>query len=416
MVSSSPFFMANTFGDESKGSKDRITPSHHLSAATSMRNHPPSAHIQSLAPLNHSHHHRSSSRGSPYNLPFPAVKNGRECSSEQEDEALHFESVYTAYRQYATFSRFARRGWQQRFYSLPHSQRQYLPPALGDPDCAEAKLREQVFKEAEIRNQFLLDTILRYAGVPTSQEVLPGKGLHQDSIPTWASEESIAKVASVIKSLARDWSEEGKPERDAAYGPILQALQTYLKISELDHDDDNNDDVITSPPQPLMHVRPIKVCVPGAGVGRLALEIRALGYEVQGNEFSSYMLLASNFILNGGAHLNMPFRISPFLMETRNLDLALNPAREIKIPDCDVMQMIQQRKLPYIPDFSMVAGDFVSIYSDEKHHEAWDCCVSCFFIDTAPSIIEYFLVIYKMLIPGGIFINFGPLLYHWYVV
>ena len=128
------------------------------------------------------------------------------------------------------------------------------------------------------------------------------------------------------------------------------------------------------------------------------------------------MLLASNFILNGGANPTTPFKISPFLNETRNVAGALNPAREIRIPDCDVMQMIlQQRKnLPYNPDFSMVAGDFVAIYSDPKNHEAWDACVSCFFIDTAPSIIEYFLVIHKMLIPGGVFINFGPLLYHWY--
>lgn len=36
----------------------------------------------------------------------------------------------------------------------------------------------------------------------------------------------------------------------------------------------------------------------GAGLGRLCLELTNLGFEVQGNEFSYYMLLTSSFILN----------------------------------------------------------------------------------------------------------------------
>lgn len=39
-------------------------------------------------------------------------------------------------------------------------------------------------------------------------------------------------------------------------------------------------------------------CHAGAGLGRLCLELTNLGFEVQGNEFSYYMLLTSSFILN----------------------------------------------------------------------------------------------------------------------
>lgn len=42
----------------------------------------------------------------------------------------------------------------------------------------------------------------------------------------------------------------------------------------------------------------IKILVPGAGLGRLAFEIAKLGYTCQGNEFSLFMLLASQFVLN----------------------------------------------------------------------------------------------------------------------
>ncbi len=38
--------------------------------------------------------------------------------------------------------------------------------------------------------------------------------------------------------------------------------------------------------------RPPRVLVPGAGLARLCVEVAALGYEAQGNEFSYFMLLA----------------------------------------------------------------------------------------------------------------------------
>ena len=41
-----------------------------------------------------------------------------------------------------------------------------------------------------------------------------------------------------------------------------------------------------------------KVLCPGAGLGRLVLEIAGRGYAAQGNEFSYFMLLASNYLLN----------------------------------------------------------------------------------------------------------------------
>ena len=42
----------------------------------------------------------------------------------------------------------------------------------------------------------------------------------------------------------------------------------------------------------------ISILVPGAGLGRLAFEIARRGYTCQGNEFSLFMLFASNFVLN----------------------------------------------------------------------------------------------------------------------
>jgi carnosine N-methyltransferase len=42
----------------------------------------------------------------------------------------------------------------------------------------------------------------------------------------------------------------------------------------------------------------VKVLVPGAGLGRLVFDIAQQGFSCQGNEFSLFMLFASNFVLN----------------------------------------------------------------------------------------------------------------------
>ena len=66
--------------------------------------------------------------------------------------------------------------------------------------------------------------------------------------------------------------------------------------------------------------------------------------------------------------------------------------------------------MPEGVEFSMNAGDFLDIYEKEKGQ--WDCVATCFFIDTAQNIISYIERIHSVLKPGGIWVNSGPLLYH----
>jgi carnosine N-methyltransferase len=62
--------------------------------------------------------------------------------------------------------------------------------------------------------------------------------------------------------------------------------------------------------------------------------------------------------------------------------------------------------------FSMCGGDFVEVYNESSHAGMWDAVVTCFFIDTAHNVIEYIQTISKILKDGGVWINLGPLLYH----
>ncbi|KAG9078225.1 hypothetical protein FS749_009802, partial [Ceratobasidium sp. UAMH 11750] len=102
------------------------------------------------------------------------------------------------------------------------------------------------------------------------------------------------KVRSTLKQFVRDWGVEGKVERDACYGPMLDALCEYF------HD------------VPVEERGNFRVLVPGAGLGRLAWDVAARGFTCQGNEFSHYMLLASYFILNR-THAKFEHTIHPFV-------------------------------------------------------------------------------------------------------
>ena len=62
-------------------------------------------------------------------------------------------------------------------------------------------------------------------------------------------------------------------------------------------------------------------------------------------------------------------------------------------------------------EMSMVAGEFVHVYKNQLN--SWDSIVTCFFLDTANNIIEYVETIYSILKEGGVWINMGPLLYHY---
>lgn len=94
--------------------------------------------------------------------------------------------------------------------------------------------------------------------------------------------------------------------------------------------------------------------------------------------------------------------VYPFLCNTANLINEEAQCMSVEIPDVK----IQSSKYP----FSMSSGDFVEIYSQERGE--WDAIVTSFFIDTASNVLEYLQTIYEALKPGGIWINCGPLLYH----
>eukprot|EP00994_Dinema_validum_P007751 NODE_659_length_1456_cov_107.656716_g494_i0.p1 GENE.NODE_659_length_1456_cov_107.656716_g494_i0~~NODE_659_length_1456_cov_107.656716_g494_i0.p1 ORF type:complete len:434 (-),score=111.80 NODE_659_length_1456_cov_107.656716_g494_i0:155-1393(-) len=198
------------------------------------------------------------------------------------------------------------------------------------------------------------------------------------------------KVLSTFRQFVRDWSDEGKAERDVTYGPLLEQLgKSFPNVNARGN---------------------MKVLVPGSGLSRLAFEIYMMGFQSQGSEFSHHMLIQGSFILNHVAKARS-FTIYPFVHHITNNRERGDPLRPIHIPDVAPCEALENAP-PNNGGFSMCAGDFLEVYSKPSEVNAWNAVVTCFFIDTAHNIFEYISTLSRLLVVGGVWLNVGPLLWH----
>ncbi|CAL8126988.1 unnamed protein product [Orchesella dallaii] len=198
------------------------------------------------------------------------------------------------------------------------------------------------------------------------------------------------KLQAVLKHIVRDWTAEGKKERDSCYKPLIDEVEEIFGNTRVDGYSD------------------IKILIPGAGMGRLSHELVRRGYIVQGNEFSLFMLFASNFILNKCSGKAV-YKCHPWIHQNTNVLNHQDQTREISFPDIDPCDLPANSGCR----FSMTAGDFLEAYATPTQESAWDCVVTCFFIDCANNIITYLERIFSCLKDGGMWLNLGPLLYHY---
>ena len=222
------------------------------------------------------------------------------------------------------------------------------------------------------------------------------------------------KVRSTLLQLMREWSDQGIQERDVAYRKLFGELCERFP------------DINTR--------KDVKVLVPGCGLGRIIFELVKLGFWCQGNEFSYHMLVTSNYILNHCAISNSN-TIFPFIHRASHVQRRLNQLAPVTIPDISTVAIQEvAEKHPEIPFgelMSMTAGSFVDLYGPEdisysdiytgdpmasqfrsSNKNSFDVVITCFFIDTASNIIEYLKTIRHCLKQDGLWINFGPLLWH----
>ncbi|RNF25635.1 uncharacterized protein Tco025E_02195 [Trypanosoma conorhini] len=204
----------------------------------------------------------------------------------------------------------------------------------------------------------------------------------------------IDKVFTTLRQFVRDWSAEGAPERNSVYLPILTTLEA-------------------SYPDRAARAG-VKILVPGAGLCRLSVELALRGFSAQANEFSYHMLIAGHYIQNHVVS-SCQHTIYPYVDNTSNLVNREDQFADVHIPDLcpfEAIDNLRAEEQYFFGELSMVAGDFTEVYAREHQRKSWNAVVTCFFIDTAHNIVEYIEIIYNLLVPGGYWVNVGPLLYH----
>lgn len=107
---------------------------------------------------------------------------------------------------------------------------------------------------------------------------------------------------------------------------------------------------------PHSDVSKVKILVPGAGLGRLTYEFAKRGYYCEGNEFSLFMLFASNFVLNQCSIENQ-YTIYPWVHQYDNNAKRQDQVRSVTFPDVSPAPA----QAPIKGNFNMVAGDFLQV-------------------------------------------------------
>lgn len=218
------------------------------------------------------------------------------------------------------------------------------------------------------------------------------------------------KTHSTLRQLFREWSVEGASEREACFKPVIEALNVEHSC--------------------LVQRNHLNVLIPGAGLGRLVFELCCHGYGVEGNEISYHQTLTSNHILNFTQKAE-EFELYPFVHEFSNHLNRADQFQKVLVPDINPrveLEKAWQAQLTLSQDpkgnplglepvhpfsrLSYSSADFCIAYSEEDHAAMFDAVVTVFFIDTAPNLIRYISSVHNCLRDGGIWVNLGPLKWH----
>ncbi|KAK5058859.1 hypothetical protein LTR84_011123 [Exophiala bonariae] len=271
------------------------------------------------------------------------------------------------------------------YAKVPSSQRKMIERGLNYTSNF-AKARE-LFS----LNRHLVDDIVRHA--------LEYYELSEDELNTFinvvesdkenALRPDRTSVSQALKHVVREWSLDGQHERLATFPCVLGTLQ----------------ELCAGPVDRAAGI-PVKVLLPGAGLNRLAHEIASLDslssrLEVTTNEFSPYMNTVYQYLLTLQIHSSLYFH--PYPDNWSHQPTLAELHRGVHAPDI----LPSHTKA----NVTLVEGDFTQAFHARQWTASQDVLITHFFIDTARNLFSYLETIHRLLKPGGIWINVGPLLW-----
>ena len=238
------------------------------------------------------------------------------------------------------------------------------------------KTRVKRLEEAINNNQIFLKEIA--TKFKPEEKYLQNVSIKENSSPN-QTENPYTLNWAVFLYILRDWTSERKRERDINYIPIINMVQKYVKPGS-------------------------KILIPGAALLRLGWELAKMGYNIDANDYYYYNVILCDYLFNYSKRNQFSFQ--PFIRSFSNFETEDTVFKKYSFPDEDINFHLEGKG-----KMTMLCGDFVKLYDDKSNY--YDCIVTCFFIDTAKNIFEYVEIIERILKKGGIWVNFGPLSYHW---
>jgi carnosine N-methyltransferase len=294
---------------------------------------------------------------------------------------------------------------RQAFYALPQKHWQMLSAAPFNMLSNLDRIDEAIERNAEIAEEFVASGVAMYDLSPPLtrtgySHAQSGDQHAQTAIAEWegpVNPTDQEKAHSTVKQLYRDWGAEGAVERRACYDPVLTALDEEYKHI------------------PRSQRGMIKVLVPGAGLGRFVFEVNRAGYAVEGNEISYHQIIASNYILNFTTQAEQ-FELYPWIHGFSNHLSRQDQLQKVLVPDIhpatELQKVAADSEKHTFERMSFSSADFCVAYKEADSHESFHAVTSIFFIDTAPNVIKYIEAVYHCLKKGGIWVNLGPLKWH----
>lgn len=195
-------------------------------------------------------------------------------------------------------------------------------------------------------------------------------------------------IASLLQGLMRDWSEISEGIFSSTYLPALDALRE----------------------SPVRQGG--EILVPGCGLCRLALEIVASGYVVEGNENSRLNLSAADWILNRApSDESQRHLIYPLAHQFQENYSLANQYLECRVPAPAPSSVVESiGRAEGQSALTLVPGDFCTLYSPGgPRHRLFDGLVTCFFMDAVQDLVEFVALVSGLLPAGGVWVNIGPL-------
>lgn len=253
----------------------------------------------------------------------------------------------------------------------------------------------------EANNAVLRDLLLPLPPTVLALPEKPGDGIisatandgcdmrgNDNAKPIYDPYSAYTTAEQLLAHIARDWSEQGAVPRARTHRHVLRALARMRRAQR----------------------RPLSVFVPGAGAGRLAWEIARRGDRVEANDESPLMLVAARRLMGAGPR-ERRWRIHPRAGCAGGLAprAACSRSTVVGLPSStatSTQTAIARRLTLHVGSWCAGGGH------GAVRNASFDAVVTSYFLDALPDPAAAVRTIRRLLRPGGVWINVGPL--HWH--